>query len=425
MDNEHTPVTPLQPDFATYLFARREALLNSWRTICEQDTTLQSVSGLSREEFNDMVPTILNILGQRLNGDPVVLNPIQVANEHGLHRWHKGYTLRELLREIGHLFRGITDELRTYATLYSATSIETMAEAYRMVMWLNEDTVEGSAARYDELERTAAASRADTLQMALNQLNELSHQRSDLLRTSSHDLRSSVGIAQGAASMLDMETNSPEERGQLMEMLSRNLANLETMLQNLMNLARLEAGQEVPEISTFDVAKLLRELVQSTQPLAAHRGLPLLSNGPEALIVESDPNKVRRIVQNLLINALTYTPAGIVSVSWVGEGEHRWSIAIQDTGPGLPDNASTSMIGTLKPTQDSASVFESREAPNEPVSDSPGPPRQANTIKSTGEGVGLHIVKRLCELLEANLDIETSPDKGTLVRVRFSMIYRK
>ncbi|QIP16954.1 HAMP domain-containing histidine kinase [Spirosoma aureum] len=419
MTNEPLSAASLQPDLATYLFARREAILNGWRTRCEQDTTILATSGLSREEFNDMVPTMLNILGQRLVGQPAELDPMQVANEHGLHRWHKGYTLRELLKEIGHLFRIVSDELKTYAELYPATNVNVLTRAYGEIIGINEETLEGSAARYDDLERTAAASRADALQGALNQLNELARQRSDLLRTSSHDLRSSVGIAQGAVFMLDLDNQSPEERNQLMAMLNRNLTNLETMLQSLMSLARLEAGQETPEISEFDVAALLHELVQGAQPLAIQQGLPLLADGPEQLVVKSDPGKVRRIVQNLLLNALMYTEKGVVSISWVEENDHQWTVGIQDTGPGLPDSSLSSIVGTLKPTQDSASVFDSRVKPELPVSESPGPPRQPNAIKSKGEGVGLHIVKRLCELLEANLDIETSSDKGTLVRVRF------
>ncbi|WP_338875516.1 HAMP domain-containing sensor histidine kinase [Spirosoma sp. SC4-14] len=406
-----------QPDLATYLFGRREAILNNWRTVCEQDETLQAVSGLSREEFNDMVPTILNVLGHQLNNEQPENDPIQVASEHGLHRWHKGYTLRELLKEIGHLFHVVSEEVDRYQTLYSTANASVFTQAYQKLLHLNQATVEGSAARYDEMERTAASSRADTLQSALNQLSELTRRRNDLLRVSSHDLTSSVGIAQGAAAMLDLENQSPEERTQLMDMLNRNLANLKTMLQSLMDLARLEAGRELPLISRFDVAKLLRELVEDAQPFAAQRQLTLLANGPYELLIESDAEKIRRIVQNLLVNALNYTSAGVVSVSWGEEDDYRFNIAVQDTGPGLSSSIVQSMVGLLKPMPESALVFDSRQLPE--------PAASLNSVTPKGEGVGLHIVKRLCELLDANLDVETAPDKGTLIRVRFSRVYRK
>lgn len=425
MTNEPSPSAPLKPDLATFLFARREAILNEWRTNCERDSSLQTVSALSREEFNDMVPTLLNILGQRLRGERIDLDPVQTANEHGLHRWQKGYALRELLQEIGHLFSGISDELGAYAKLYPDANALLLMQAHREVMGLYEDTIVGSAARYDELERTAAASRASTLQLALDQLNELVRQRYDMLRTSSHDLRSSVGLVQGAAFMLDLDTISAEDRSRLMDTLNRNLANLEKMLQSLMSLARLEAGQDVAEVSEFDVAKLVRELAESTQPLADQQELTLLTSGPEQLIVESDSGKVHRIVQNLLVNALTYTASGVVSVSWAIEDDHRWMVSVQDTGPGLPDNGLGTLVGALRPTQDSTSVFDSRVPAEEPISDAPGPPRKPNAIRPNGEGVGLHIVKRLCELLEASIDIETGPGKGTLIRIRFPRFFRR
>jgi len=414
-----------QPNLATYLFGRREAILNTWRTVCEQDETLQSVSGLSREEFNDMVPTILNLLGQRLNNEPEEVDPILISSEHGLHRWHKGYTLRELLKEVGHLFRVVSEEVYSYQKLYPATDSNVFTQGYQEILLLNQATIEGSAAQYDEMERTAASSRADTLQSALTQLNELTRRRNDLLRVSSHDLTSSVGIAQGAAAMLDLDNQSPEERTQLMEMLNRNLANLKTMLQSLMDLARLEAGREVPQISRFDVAKLLRELVEDAQPFAAQQQLPLMADGASELFVESDAEKIRRIVQNLLVNALNYTTSGVVSVSWGEEDNYRWSVAVQDTGPGLPDPVVQSLVGGLKPTQESAVVFDSRQKPEQSVSQLLEAATSGSPVRSKGEGVGLHIVKRLCELLEANLDVETAPNKGTLIRVRFSIAYRK
>ncbi|GAB3972120.1 hypothetical protein GCM10028806_23650 [Spirosoma terrae] len=413
------------PAIADFLFARRESILNSWRTTCELDKTIQTVSNLSREEFNDMVPTILNILGQRLHNQKEESSAILVASEHGLHRWHKGYTLRELLKEIGHLFEEISNELKTYQELYPASDPKLFVEVYPKMLTLYEETVEGSAARYDELERTAAASRADTLQSALDQLNDLTRQRNDLLRTSSHDLRSSVGIAQGAAFMLDFDNQSPEERAKLIDMLNRNLASIESMLQSLMSLARLEAGQETVEVGQFDVGKLLHELAERMQPFAQQQRLPFLVNGPEKIAIESDAEKISRIVQNLLMNALTYTTTGVVSLSWVKENDRRFTVSVQDTGPGLSDTMVSSLVGALKPTQDSALVFDSQVLPIPPLDDSPGAPRTKSRATSKGEGVGLHIVKRLCEMLEANLDVETAPGKGTLIRVRFPTHYRK
>ncbi len=62
-------------------------MLNQWRTVCGQDQSLNSKSSFSREEFNDQVPVLLNILAQRLRAEPQESSPGERAGEHGLHRW--------------------------------------------------------------------------------------------------------------------------------------------------------------------------------------------------------------------------------------------------------------------------------------------------------------------------------------------------
>jgi signal transduction histidine kinase len=411
------------PELTVYLFARRDAILSNWRGACEKDPDLHTVSTLSTEEFNDQVPVLLNSLLQRLRGGEEESDPLFVAREHGLHRWHKGYLLLELTREIGHLTQVLAEELETYRALYSQANPNDLMRAYQEIIWLNKEIIEGSVAQYDELATTAAVSRAGTLQAALEQMNELARQRSNLLRTSSHDLRSSFGIIQGAAFQLDMENQPPEEQALLIDMLNRNLTNIQSMLQSLMSLARLDAGQDQPELGEFDVVKLLNSIVDGAQPLAAKRGLTLLADGPAEIIVTSDRVKVQRITQNLLLNALTYTATGIVSVAWLREDTHRWVLSVQDSGPGLPDDVIQNVAVFLKPTQDSTSSLEGAETNVVPAKTSTAESPIPTPPPRRGEGIGLHIVKRLCEMLDANMDIETGPDKGTLVRVRFPIKY--
>ena len=72
---------------ATFLAARREALLNNWRTACEADPSLKVVASLSREEFNNRVPFMLNRLQQQLGGQAEENQVGLLAAEHGIHRW--------------------------------------------------------------------------------------------------------------------------------------------------------------------------------------------------------------------------------------------------------------------------------------------------------------------------------------------------
>ncbi|MEJ1962075.1 MAG: hypothetical protein WDO56_11255 [Gammaproteobacteria bacterium] len=77
-----------------------------------------------------------------------------------------------------------------------------------------------------------------------------------------------------------------------------------------MSLARLEAGHDRRNLSSFDVASLMREFCDALRPLASERGLFLRCEGPEGLLVTGDSAKVRRIAQNLVLNALNITEQG-------------------------------------------------------------------------------------------------------------------
>ena len=92
-------------ELVTYLFTRREAILANWRAACERDPALGKVSALSREEFNNLLPLILDILEQRLLGKPPIVDPAATAQGHGLHRWHKAHGLMDTLNELNHLTR--------------------------------------------------------------------------------------------------------------------------------------------------------------------------------------------------------------------------------------------------------------------------------------------------------------------------------
>jgi signal transduction histidine kinase len=417
-------------EVVNYLFTRRESLLNSWRTICENESGTGKVSQLSREEFNNQIPTILDILELRLLSKPQQVILDVAAQAHGLHRWQKTYSLIETMGELNVLTQTLFNGLKLYTELYPDTDKALLVFVYDQINLVMQQTIHGSVQKYDELQRLQASSRAATLQQAVDQMQELSLERSEMLRTSSHDLRGSFGIISSAAMMLKMEDFTLDERRQFLDMMVRSLKNVHGMLTGLMDLSRLEAGQESLLIESLDAAELLKDIVSSAQSMAAEKNIILRTDGANTLLVETDRIKLYRIIQNILINALKYTPSNalhpaIVSVSWSSEGDYRWAFSIQDSGPGIPDTLSGIFTNQLRPTVEATAVMEPGQA--EPVVVLPnGMPQipssdqlaELTNHATKSEGVGLQIVKRLCKLLDANLDIESVKGRGTLVRVR-------
>lgn len=215
----------------------------------------------------------------------------------------------------------------------------------------------------------------------LSQLRQQLRERGELLRRTSHDLRGSFGIIQGAATLLDF-ANSDDERAQMLGVLQRNLKQGTQLLTEMLDMARLEAGQEELHIASFDVAELLWELAESVRPLANERNLWLHVEGETTLVIENDAVKIRRIAQNLLLNALKYTETGGVAIDWKVEANYWW-LRVIDTGPGLPES----------------------------------------TRLKSGEGIGLIIVRQLCELLNCQLDADSRAGEGTEFSLRFPMNY--
>ncbi|GAB3507115.1 hypothetical protein GCM10027341_41130 [Spirosoma knui] len=403
---------------AIYLASRREAVLNNWRAACESDPDLKNAASLSREEFNNKVPFMLNELEHRLRGQAEVDSISLLAAEHGLHRWQKGHALEELSTEMHHLNDTLLEELRRYWEFIPSIDRQLMATAYEQLARFGNQITSASVQQYTELLRQSAANRVEVLEKTLSQLTELGQQRSILLHQSSHDLRGSFGVIQGAASLASREGESLDQQKLFMDMLQRNLANSQALVSQLIDLARLEASQEPLHIQPVEVGQLLTSLAADYQPLAQQQGLLLQVDGPTQLKVESDPLLLQRIIQNLLLNALKHTQQGFVSVSWSQESDYRWTVSVQDSGPGLPTARQTgSLPQVLAPSPESSSAF---GLPNPTQDARQGATAQAasSALAHRGEGIGLTIVKGLCELLRASLEIESKPGNGTLFRIR-------
>jgi signal transduction histidine kinase len=377
---------------------------------------MHGVANLSRHEFNDLVPALLLTLNDRLQYKASTTDSIATAAEHGLHRWHKGYHLQELLGEIEHLRQGLLSEISAFWQYYPQTPAPVIQEAYEQVSQLFGEAVQGSVLKYEELKANTAAGRMNSLQLALANLSELEQERARLLRMTSHDLRGGISIVSGAASRMTIPDISDQEREDMMAMMQRNLGNVRQLLEKLSDITRLEAGQDKLEIESVDVADLLRNLIESAQQIATERGLLVQADGPDTMLVKTDRLKIQRIVQNLLLNALKYTPSsteqpGWVSVSWMTEDDYRWFISIQDNGPGLPPGPASRLAATLAPISEPASIFQAQEE----IKSVAAP---VASFSEGGEGLGLHIVKQLCEALHATLEVEISEGKGTLFRVQ-------
>jgi signal transduction histidine kinase len=403
---------------ASHLAGRREALLAAWQEAVEGDPELAGVANVSLAQFRDLMPIVLARFEEKLRRagrgwDAMHQEQGERAVEHGVHRWSQGYSLQGLVREWNHFQLCLLDELPDLET-------SVMPVARRLWAEICGQGVTESVAQFAQLQQAEAAGRLRDLEAALEKLQDGDRQRAEAWREAAHDLRGNVGIVTTTTTLLTGDGVPEPLRAKAAGILQNSVTSLQHLLEDLMSLARLEAGHETRKIEAFDAAHLLGSLAESLQPLAHDRGLTLVAEGPPTLLVESDPAKIRRIVQNLAINSLRYTERGEVRLRWAETrdiGVERWLIRIEDTGPGLHHAPGAPIAHKLEEATQSARNVEEKGkllSGVEPVPDSTPAP---SSYQQPGEGIGLSIVKRLCELLDASLEVATEPGKGTIFQV--------
>jgi signal transduction histidine kinase len=427
---------------AQHLSARRADVLRNWQLAVDVDPELTTSSSLSRAQFNDHIPQVLDAFEHRLKAenaadrDDAVAEEKKSAAEHGLHRWQQGYNQRETMREWGHLHYCILPELEACGRAHTQFPPAIMQIARRALVRLCSEGVCESAARYEQLQRTEAASRVLDLENALQQLQNLERQRAETWREAAHDLRGTVHIISSASTLLAKEAEADVNRTTASRILERSVASLRVLLTDLTDLARLEAGQEHRHVTQFDAAEVLREFCDTFRPLATQHNLFLKTEGPPSLPVEGDSVKILRIAQNLVLNALKVTEHGGVRLLWEERtvpGVQQWMLCVQDTGPGFQrHSAAAPLEEALREATAEAHEVEARAESSgdagtgsdpAPTLKSQSNSSNANSAGTAGEGIGLSIVKRLCELLDATLELETAPGAGTTFRVVLPRTY--
>lgn len=412
---------------AEHLKRHRRALLEQWRASVLTDVGLTSGNALPRAQLEDHVPAAVIAFERHLTSSELTnetgapTGVIDAANAHGMHRWQQGYDLREVVRELGHLNRIMVRELDSFASSVEVAA-EGMSAARDAWARVYAAGIEQSTSQFFQLQQREAAGHVNDLELALIELNELDQHRAALWQQLAHDLRGNVGVVAAATRAIAFRDAPEESREHFTRMLERNVDSLRHLLDDVTSLTRLQAGEEHRQVSEFEVSSLLHPVCEGLQAMAHQRGLYLHHEGPpSALVVEGDTVKVHRLAQNLILNALKYTERGGVDVRWAPcdtDDFKRWSLTVQDTGPGIHAGPGSPLVEALEEATDLARETDSQQSGPATPSRGTRPIRQA-----PGEGIGLSIVKRLAELLDATVEVESDPKSGTTFTILLPKSY--
>jgi signal transduction histidine kinase len=423
-------------ELARHLSGRREAILQSWRTAIRKDPALTTSDSLPRADLYDHIPSLLASFERELSNRRTEAAARAAAHDaaaHGLQRWQQGYDLREVTRELGKLNECVVDELENYTRAHPDMSHAAITAARRIWAALCSTGIEESVGQYFQLQQQEAAGHVKDLESALTEIQALEAQRADLWRQAAHDLRGNLGVVANATVGLTHSGLREPLRDEFVRILMRNVTSLHHLLDDVTSLARLQAGREQRHIEPLDVTPILQQLCEGIRPLAQQRRLFLHCEGPPGLAADGDAVKIRRIAQNLMLNAVKYTRDGGITVRWgdsVPGDPKRWELCIADTGPGLHTDSGRPLADALgkgsapeSPAPENIFCTNTARLEDGASPASGGTDRALASRAEPGEGIGLSIVKRLCDMLDATIELKSEPEVGTSFRILFPRHY--
>src|SRR6188768_2991971 len=235
-------------------------------------------------------------------------------------------------------------------------------------------------------------------------LEQASALKSQFLANMSHEFRTPLNAILGYTHMLlnGVSGAVSDQQRKSLTRIDSNSRHLLALINDILDITRIEAGRMPLNLSTFDVPELVNEVMSELEPIIRRSTLRVTARMARNLRpLKSDRQKVKQVVLNLLSNALKFTQAGAVTISASYDDKKRWiAIAVQDTGVGIA-------------AENQAKVFEDfRQLDASP------------TRGYGGTGLGLSICRRLGQMLGGAIDLRSNVNKGSVFTLRLPVRLR-
>ncbi len=243
------------------------------------------------------------------------------------------------------------------------------------------------------------ARKNEELQRLLDKIRQLDQMKSDFFANVSHELRTPLALILGPAeSVLATGENLTELQRRDLTVIQRNAATLLKHVNELLDVAKLDAAKMTVNYVRMDLAREVRTVAAHFEALAPRQSLAYVIATPDALEAEVDPEKFDRILLNLLSNAFKFTPAGgRIGCALELKGDDRLLLSVQDSGPGVRPEMRAGIFERFRQAQG------------------------GTTREFGGTGLGLAIAKDFVDLHGGTIAVSDAPGGGALFQIEMPL----
>ncbi len=269
--------------------------------------------------------------------------------------------------------------------IYDEIIVTSAKGAYRGLLSVKQLVIQQSNALASNiLQKEMASARAQ-------ELEKINRVKSEFLANVTHELRSPVNAIIGLAELLRMaaDKGSVEQIKERLSFMISSATNLRTVITNILDLSKIEAGKMEVVRQTFDATALVADIAETTRVLVGRKPVQVKVLAPSMrVMVTTDSIKLRQIIMNLASNAAKFTERGEITIALSLIG-NKLEIAVSDTGPGIREEHMEKLFMAFSQIED------------------------AKTKSHEGTGLGLTISKNLAELIEGSISVESVYGEGT------------
>jgi signal transduction histidine kinase len=261
------------------------------------------------------------------------------------------------------------------------------------------------AANTVDLMRTFAAQSVLAIQNArlFHEIEDKSHQieaaskhKSQFLANMSHELRTPLNAILGYTELIldSIYGEAPEKMRSVLERVQANGRHLLGLINDVLDLSKIEAGQLTLSLSEYSIAELVQNVYVAVEPLASQKNLTLTTDVPKGLpIGYGDERRLAQVLLNLVGNAIKFTETGEVAIT-ASQTNGSFNVAVRDSGPGIdPANQ--------------AKIFEEFQQVD-----------NTSTRQKGGSGLGLAISKRIIEMHGGRIIVDSALGKGATFTIK-------